>query len=574
MLFQGGDGENDGGIFIEGGHDGPGEISQEHPIRTPVTIHFLADLHLCSAQETYLMKLWPRLLVCGTLILELASCGIANPIAAVLPSLGLVESQETIAHACRQNTVHRKGTSGFEMLADGRESFLARLAMVEAAQRTLDLQYYIWRDDVAGTAFADRLLAAADRGVKVRLLLDNTTDAQVEVSSAALAAHPNIQVAFFNPMTDLKGIFAGNPIPVIGEIDRMQSRMHNKIIIADGTLLMGGGRNLGDTYFGIDRKRNMRDLDFLAAGPVVGAATKSFELYWRSPLTRMGNKDKITEREREELRDLRKHVTRKKRALSAESGQPYPLSLSRAESLDTLHQMVCRMIWARYEFVADPPERMMRQGAVASPVWRQIEATVRRARSEVVMHAAYFIPQSGTLGLLRATTARGVRVQVLTNSLASIDGVAAMAGIGNRRPAILKSGVSLFELNAHASDRKDYIHVRRLTPLGMHTKGFVVDNKESFIGSYNMDPRSKYINTETGVIIHSAAFAARLKSYLIKGFQPANSWHVTQDAKGSILWTGQLPNGERVVRHFDPDASLLRRLEYWIYRCLPWEDFL
>lgn len=507
------------------------------------------------------------------LILTFASCSSSSPNSNALPTVGFV-SQETIAHACRQHTVRRQGTSGFEMLADGREAFVARLAMVEAAQRTLDLQYYIWRDDVVGTTFADRLLAAADRGVKVRLLLDNTTDAQVEVSSAALAAHPNIQVAFFNPLTDLKGIFAGNPIPVIGEIDRMQSRMHNKILIADGTLVMGGGRNLGDTYFGIDRKRNMRDLDFLATGPVVQAAAKSFELYWKSPLTRLGNKEKITEREREKLRDLRKHVTRKKRALATKSGRPYPLSLSRAESLTTLHNLVDRMIWAEYEFVADPPERMLRQKSVASPVWHHIEATVRRARSEVVMHAAYFIPQKDTLDLLRATTARGVHVQVLTNSLASIDGVAAMAGIGNRRPAILDAGVSLFELNAHAADSKDYIRVRNLTPLGMHTKGFVVDNNQSFIGSYNMDPRSKYINTETGVIINSEAFAARLKSYLVKGLQPANSWHVTRDAQGSILWTGQLPNGERAVRRLEPGVSLLRRLEYWFYRCLPWEDLL
>lgn len=519
------------------------------------------------------MKLWPRLLVCGTLILELAACGTLRPNTGALPIVGFV-SQESIAHACRQHTVHRRGTAGFEMLPDGRESYLARLAMLEAAQHTLDLQYYIWDDDVVGTTFADRLLAAADRGVKVRLLLDLTNKAQVEVSSAALAAHPNIQVAFFNPLMDLKGIFAGNPIPVIGEIDRMQSRMHNKVMIADGTLVMGGGRNLGDTYFGIHRKHNMRDLDFIAAGPVVDASAKSFELYWRSPLTRMGDQAKITDHERENLRELRRHVMRKKRALAAKNGNHYPLAMSRAESLDVLHQLVSRMIWAEYEFIADPPERMMRQGLVASPVSKKIEGAVREARSEVVMHAAYFIPQNDTLELLRAATARGVHVQVLTNSLASIDGVAAMAGIINRRQSVLDCGVSLFELNSHAADRKDYIHVRRLTPLGMHTKGFVVDDQLSFIGSFNMDPRSKYINTETGVIIHSAAFAARLKSYLLKGLQPENSWHITRAANGSLLWTGQLPNGSRAVRRIEPEASLVRRLSCWFYRCLPWEDFL
>lgn len=514
-----------------------------------------------------------RVLMSGVLIFELAACGTSRPNSSSLPTVGFV-SQETIAHACRQHTVRRQGTSGFEMLPDGREAFIARLAMVEAAQRTLDLQYYIWRDDVTGTTFADRLLAAADRGVKVRLLLDNTIDAQVEVSSAALAAHPNIQVAFFNPMTDLKGIFAGNPIPVIGEIDRMQSRMHNKIMIADGTLVMGGGRNLGDPYFGIDRKHNMRDLDFIASGPVVDAAARSFELYWRSPLTRLGDQAKITEREREKLRDLRKHVMRKKRALARRSGVPYPLALSRAESLDILHQMVNRMTWAEYEFVADPPERMMRLWQPPSPVWRKIEAAVRGARSDVVMHAAYFIPQSDTLGLLQAATSRGVRIEVLTNSLASIDGVAAMAGIANRRAGVLDAGIKLFELNAQAADRKDYIHARRLTPLGMHTKGFVIDDRLSFIGSYNMDPRSKYINTETGVIIHSRAFATRLKSYLIKGLQPENSWHITRTDSGSFLWNGQRPNGRQTVRRIEPDASLARRLSYWFYRCLPWEDLL
>jgi putative cardiolipin synthase len=232
------------------------------------------------------------------------------------------------------------------------------------------------------------------------------------------------------------------------------------------------------------------------------------------------------------------------------------------------------MIWAEYEFVADPPERMMRQGHLPSPVWRSIENTVRGARSHVVMHAAYFIPQKDTLDLLQAATARGVQVQVLTNSLASIDGLAAMAGIANRRTAVLDSGISLFELNSHAADRKDYIHARRLTPLGMHTKSFVVDDRLSFIGSYNMDPRSKYINTETGVIIRSPAFAARMKSYLVQGLQPENSWHITRNASGSILWTGQLPNGWRTVRRIEPGASLMRRLEYCIYRCLPWEDLL
>ena len=165
-------------------------------------------------------------------------------------------------------------------------------------------------------------------------------------------------------------------------------------------------------------------------------------------------------------------------------------------------------------------------------------------------------------------------MQVLTNSLASIDELPAMTGIAHRRAAALDSGVSLFELNARAADRRGDIHARRLTPLGMHTKGFVVDDDLSFIGSCNMDPRSKYINTETGVIIHSTAFAVRLKSYLRKGFQPENSWHITRASNGSMLWTGRRTNGQPIVYHMEPRASLGRRLGCWFLRFLPWEYFL
>lgn len=532
---------------------------------------FFGTLASLSPNEIYAgMKFWTRLSIGVVMITELVSCGTHRPEALALPTAGIV-SQETIAHACRQRTVHRQGTAGFEMLPDGKEAFLARLALVEAAQHTLDLQYYIWKDDFVGTVLVDRLLAAADRGVRVRLLLDATYGAQEEVRSAALAAHPNIQVAFFNPITDLKGIFAGNPLPVIGEIDRMQSRMHNKQLVADNALLIGGGRNLADTYFGIDRRHNMHDLDFIAVGPVVTAAAKSFDLYWHSPLTHVGDVTKLTERERGQLQKLRTKIARKTNTLAAQSGRPFPLSLSRTESLQILRQMTARMIWAEYDFVADPPERMLRQKREASPVSQNVETALREARSDVVMHAAYFIPQSETLELLRQTTSRGVRVQVLTNSLASIDGMAAMAGIANRRADALDSGLQLAELNAYAPDRASYIHARRMTPLGMHTKGIVVDDRVSFIGSYNMDPRSKYINTETGVVIRSTAFAARLKSHLLKDLQEQNCWQISKSANGSIRWTGGQP---RSIRRLDPDASLARRLKYWFFRWVPWEDVL
>lgn len=491
----------------------------------------------------------------------------------MLPTVGFV-SQETISHACSERTVHRRGTSGFESLPDGKESYLARLAMVEAAQKTLDVQYFIWSDDVSGTVFADRLLAAADRGVRVRLLLDMTNGAQKEVRSAALAAHPNIDVGFFNPMSALKGIFAGNPIPVLGEIDRMQSRMHNKIMIADGSIVIGGGRNLGDTYFGIHRRRNSRDLDYIATGPVVRNAAKSFDLYWKSPLTSIDNQTKVTAHEREDLQELRDRIARKKRKLAKENRCPYPVALSRAEALRTIKQMTARMIWTDYEFVADPPERMLKNGRVTSPVGHSMEELLAGAKSDVVIHNAYFIPQQEMLDLLRGVVARGVRVRILTNSLSSMSGLAALAGFANRRSDILNTGVELYELNGKAPSRWTYVHTDHLTALSMHTKGIVVDDRYSFISSYNMDPRSKFINTESGVLIDDTRFAARLKRYFLEDLQPTHCWRVWRDAKGEILWYGQRPDGDPRIYRMEPEVPFSRRLKYWIYRCVAWEDVL
>ncbi|MES2595921.1 MAG: phospholipase D family protein [Verrucomicrobiota bacterium] len=509
----------------------------------------------------------------GLLAVTLVSCVTHKVQPAALPMTGFV-SEESIAHACQVRTVRHHGTSGFEVMGDGRDAYLARLAMIEAAQKTLDLQYFIWRDDMVGTIMVDRLLAAADRGVKVRLLLDITYGAQAEVRSAVLAAHPNITVAFFNPMTDLKGVFVGNPVPVIGEIDRMQCRMHNKVMIADGSIVVGGGRNLADSYFGTDRKYNMRDLDFIASGTVVQDAAKSYELFWRSPLTHVGDPQKLTKHDHEELRELRAKVGRKMRSLAKKNGTQVPRSMSRAEALQTLRQYVGRMIWAEYEFVADPPERMLRQTRTASPVSHSVEKAMKEAEREVVMHAAYFIPGDEMLTMFKGITDRDVEVRVLTNSLASIDGLTAMSGIANRRAGILDSGVSLHELNARAQSRKHYILAPKLTRMGMHSKGFVSDDHISFIGSYNMDPRSKYINTETGVIIRSPAFAARLRTYLEEDLKKENCWQVKRDEDGLIIWTGQKPGKAPAVHHSDPGVSPVRRVQCWLFRLMPWEDLL
>ncbi|TDU81187.1 putative cardiolipin synthase [Prosthecobacter fusiformis] len=515
-----------------------------------------------------------RLLLTGCFLLKLMACSGTAPTPESPVPTSVLACQKTIQQATRERTVHRKGTAGFEMLAGGEEAYLARLAAVEAAQQTLDFQYFIWADDATGTIFAERLLAAADRGVKVRLLLDITKGAQKEVKKGVLASHPNIEVALFNPMTAFQGFFAGNPLPIIGEIDRMQSRMHNKMLIADNAILIGGGRNLGDTYFGVDRKHNMRDLDYIASGPVVNAATKSFNLYWESPLTRKVGPSETGDENEEKLVSLRRELRDKKLRLARKGDFPFPLKMARVEALQRLNELSGKMVWDDYEFVADPPERMLSRTKEASPVWRTKEGAIRGAKKEVLMHAAYLIPQEEVLGLFKETSDRGVKVRMLTNSLSSIDGLLAMTGIANRRKDILETGAEYYELKSDAPVKKEYVRVSEDTLLGMHTKGLVVDNRISFIGSYNMDPRSKYINTETGVIINSGGFAKRLKGYLLEDMQPENCWQVTCEEDGRFCWTCEMP-GKPPVRHYrDPDVPLRKRISYWMLLHMPWENLL
>ncbi len=448
-----------------------------------------------------------------------------------------------------------------------------RLAVIEDAQLRLDLQYYIWHDDVCGTIIAERLLAAADRGVKVRILLDMTVGAQAEIRSTALAAHPGIEIAFFNPVIGFRGIPANQLTPVIGDLGLMQSRMHYKLIVADESIMISGGRNLADTYFAISHTHNMRDLDFVAVGPVVTDALQAFDLYWQSSLTRHANRAKCADLDHYELRKLREHMSRKVRKLAAKHGCPYPLSLNRTEAAAEIKNVIGRMVWSEYEFVADPPEHILQQERTPSPVSVCVERAINAAQRQVLLHTAYLILQESTLRVFKAITKRGVRMDLLTNSMASVDSAGAAAGMAGRRGDVLDSGATLHELDVNAESRKDYIKGNQMTPLGMHTKGIVIDERICCVGSYNFDPRSKFINTESAVVINSPELAARLMTYLREDLQPQNCWYVTK-RKGGFLWSRQVPGQPAITHYSNPNAPLGRRAAAWLIRLLPCEDML
>lgn len=477
--------------------------------------------------------------------------------------------QKEIQEICKENTVDKLTGGNVKVLDASDEALLARLAVIDAARRSIDVQYYIWDDDFTGCLIADRLFHAADRGVKVRLLLDSTQGAPDVLKSRVAASHPHLEIAHFNPMLAADGYFEGFPIPILGELDRAQSRMHNKLLIADRCWVIGGGRNLADGYFGLDDEQNLRDVDYIASGPVVSVAAASFDAYWKSKITRKIHPDPT---QADEAKELRRELAQRVEKLRRKARIPFSTTAEAAQS--SLASTVKGMRAVPMRFVADPPEWMLVMEKSPSPVSKVLDREMLDASDEVEMHAAYFIPQKDFLDLMDASRRRGTTVRVLTNSVASSDGLAAAEGISGRRLDILETGAELHELNVKAPVRKTYAPAWPSADLGMHTKTIVIDGRMSFVGSYNMDPRSRFINTECGVLIEDRPVAAQLKRYMGIDFALQNSWRVDRAEDGRVFWKGETADGSPVVKDRDPDVSVGRKLKTWMMRFLPWEHLL
>lgn len=478
----------------------------------------------------------------------------------------IVMSQQEILALCRRHTVDERTHAPVRPLMDAEEALELRLDLIDGAKRSLDVQYYYWLDDYVGCVVAEHLIAAANRGVKVRILVDSASKAPKVLQSPVIASHANLDIGHFNPILRTDGFFEGAPVPILGEIDRMQCRMHNKLLIADGKWVVGGGRNLGDPYFCLSRKHNMRDADYLGGGSLGPIAERSFEAYWKSSVVRLLSKPKYDQEAfRAEWAALRGRVVKlaKQRDLltgTCLSGERQPSQQGRLE--EGLRTVSVR-------FIADPPERMLRADSVPSPVSQGVDHWVRGSQSSIIMHAAYFILQDEELELYRQRIADGVRVRVLTNSMASCDTCAAAEGISGRRASALSVGIELYELNVHAKVADEVGRVGHDVKLGMHTKSMVVDDRRAMIGSFNMDPRSRFINTECALFIEDRATAAEVKEYLEIDFRPENSWRTLLNEAKRTRWIG----AEQTRRH-DPQVGLSRRLSVWLTRLLPWEGVL
>jgi len=451
--------------------------------------------------------------------------------------------------------------SGLLLLASNLDAFAARALSARQAGRSLDLQYYIWEDDgLTGRLLIEEVMKAADRGVRVRLLLDDINLRGNDIASLGLNAHENIEVRLFNPARN-RGDRLRRGLEMILRAFRVNRRMHNKAWIADGRIAIVGGRNIGDAYFGAGSPANFRDLDLLLLGRAVAQTERVFDAYWNSaatiPLLRLAR------RRASDLSRLRRHL---ESLHGDERVRPYLARVAERASVENLIHARGRLHWSqRARIVWDPPEKAEGSGQKNWLIWA-LRPLLLSARSQLEIISPYFIPGDAFTRELTGMAERGVSVAILTNSLAATD-VAAVHGAYIRcRYPLLRAGIALFELKPYK--HRGVISLFGSSSASLHTKSFTVDDHAGFIGSMNFDPRSVSLNCEMGVVFEQPDLVAEVRAIFADETRPQKSYRLAIAENGRLVWQDRGPDGPRVQPH-EPAAGLSRRVVSTVISYLP-----
>lgn len=470
------------------------------------------------------------------------------------------------------------GQSGFRVLPNGTEALQMRIALARAATKTLDMQYYIANEDTTGKLLLGAALYAADHGVRVRMLVDDLNFRDIDDVMAGLNSHPNIEIRVFNPFGSTHLSMFERTTDLFTKIGQFTRRMHNKAMIADNQLAIVGGRNLGDEYFSASPTLQFRDIDVLAAGPITADVSASFDGYWNSsgayPLRAL-NHQTFSPQELDATRDaLRAHWR-----ANADPYNAKPLNATPLATQITKDEL--GLTWAPAEFKADTPGKIDQPSPdyVSPPLQRLVELT-HEAQKEFLVVSPYFVPHDAGVKGLAELTQRGVRVAVLTNSLAATDAVAVQAGYSPYRVPLLQHGVELYEFKPD-QDSPPLTVTDSGSRASLHAKTYVIDRKILVIGSMNLDPRSANLNTELALVIHSPALAAEVAGTFDHATAPEASYRVTLATpeqlanlsyigapRSQLEWTDK-ENNELRTYNFDPQAGLYRNVLTGLFLLLP-----
>jgi putative cardiolipin synthase len=459
------------------------------------------------------------------------------------------------------------GLSGILPLSGARDSFVARVLLVRAAERSLDLQYYIWHADISGRLLLQELADAADRGVRVRLLLDDNGTSGLDRELVELDRHPNIEVRLFNPFTVRRPKLIGYAM----DFRRLNRRMHNKSLTADNQATIVGGRNVGDEYFGASRDSLFADLDVLAAGAVVPALSADFDRYWesRSAYPVGAILPPVPPGARVALGP----ATAKAQALA----HAYHKAVADSPLAQQLQGRNLELMWSPVRMVSDDPAKALGMAGDSDLLIARLLPLLGDPRRCLGLVSAYFVPTAGGTAQLNSLVANGVRVSVLTNALNATDVALVHAGYAKQRRALLKGGVRLFELKgegkadltpARTGSGRMARPVFRSSGSSLHAKTFTADRERLFVGSFNFDPRSALLNTELGFLIDNPQLAGELQDALDDGLGDA-VYEVQLGRNGRHLqWLEQTSAGP-VTHHKEPNSGPLQRTMLKLLALLP-----
>ena len=457
------------------------------------------------------------------------------------------------------------GLCGLVALDDSLDAFVARYRLAEMAQRTLDVQYYIWEDDMSGRLLLLALLEAADRGVQVRLLLDDNNTNGMDDTLRQLNAHPRIEVRLFNP-------FSFRTLRALGyltDFARLNRRMHNKSFTVDGVVTLVGGRNIGDAYFGAGEEPLFTDLDVMAIGPVVNEVSEDFERYWESEC--VSALQNVLDIDGDEIAGRIRMPDHWYEDITAAR---YKNKLDSTAFASQLEAGTLPIIWAKTRLLSDDPRKGQGKARLHTLLPQRLSNVMGMPERQVDLIASYFVPgRAGVAQLLRLVR-KGVKIAILTNSLAANDVAVVHAGYARWRKKLLRHGIALYELKP-TNEGVHPVHDRGLTGnsgSSLHAKTFSIDGEKVFIGSFNFDPRSATLNTEMGFVIDSAPLAQQIHHRFLRS-QRAAAWRLQLDRWGRINWI-ELRDGQEFVHKKEPRTRLSQRLLVRLASWLPVEWLL
>lgn len=517
------------------------------------------------------MSLALRAVIILTLTVALGGCATRTVAPYVRPAPEhAMPAQPDGAFAAIESAIRTESTpevSGFRLIDRNEDGLRWRLALIDSARHSIDMQYYLWYGDAAGRIVAKRILDAADRGVRVRLLIDDlntlikdaaTVSLRDEVA-AWLDVHPNVELRLFNPWSSRE--IAGRVASSLKDMDGANQRMHNKALIVDNQAAILGGRNIGDEYMGLSAEFNFHDLDVLGVGPVARQTSDIFDLYWNSdwvmPVSAL--EIPISPAEQVSAREELVELLNASEPLKQIPIPPQTWSAELAALPGTLHIGTSQVY-------SDLPTA----GAIEHIMLERILAMIEAAQSELLIVNAYIIPTDSGIAALHKLNGHGADIKILTNSLASHDVPAVNSHYKQWRKPIIEAGAELYEMRHDAEIQRLVCDTppTRAEFAGLHSKAMVVDRTKVFIGSMNFDPRSAQLNTEMGVFIESRGLGEALARLIERDVQPANSWRVELHDDSNLRWV----NDEETVTT-QPARSWWQRVEDKIFRTIPKEYY-